>query len=168
MSEQAKTIEAAFENEVARLTKLWRGTNPELVLKDGSLILSAQADAALAFVDSICHYHLIPGADAVVTEEDLLAAGYAYEFAHKAALDTNDYEAGLIAGARALLKAAGITVADEVGEVPNEVGYVQYVAHLDDGSTSHINVASGDRIYIVRADPSAPADNNRGTVTEGD
>ena len=54
----------------------------------------------------------------VYTEESLLAAGHAYEDAHKAALNTNDYEAGLIAGARAVLTEAGGVVAEYAGKCP--------------------------------------------------
>ncbi|MCK4511119.1 hypothetical protein KAW64_05230, partial [bacterium] len=97
-------------------------------------------------------FNIIPGADAVATEEDLLAVGYAYEFAHKAALDTNDYEAGLIAGARALLAAAGIRVANEVVKVrahPEE----SYAVPIEGAECPHPQamLRRGDRIYIVRA-----------------
>ena len=58
--------------------------------------------------DPILDYHIIPGTECVAAEADLLAAGRAYEDAHRAALDTNDYEAGLVAGARAVLGTLGI------------------------------------------------------------
>jgi RecJ-like exonuclease len=59
-------------------------------------------------------FHIIPGASAVVTQEGLLAAAHAYEKAHRDAVDTDDYEAGLLAGARAFVEAAGIGVVKEV------------------------------------------------------
>ena len=80
----------------------------------------------------------------VYTEESLLAAGHAYEDAHRAALDTNDYEAGLIAGTRAAITAAGGVVADEVVVNALHVG----LGTLPDGSTE---VHEGDILYIVRA-----------------
>ena len=86
----------------------------------------------------------------VYTEENLLAAGHAYEDAHRAALDTNDYEAGLIAGARAAITAAGGVVADEVVEIANEDGHIQHTAHKDDAEYSYIDVAPGDKLYITR------------------
>ena len=62
----------------------------------------------------ILDYHIIPGADAVVTKESLLAAALAYEKAHHDALDTDDYEVGLLAGARAFIEACGMEFAKEV------------------------------------------------------
>ena len=57
--------------------------------------------------------HIIPGADAVVTKESLLAAAHAYEEAHRDAVDTDDYEVGLLAGARAFVEAAGIRIEED-------------------------------------------------------
>ena len=86
----------------------------------------------------------------VYTEESLLAAGHAYEDAHRAALDTNDYEAGLIAGARAALTAAGGVVADEVVEATER----QRVMGTTTGGGSASwtwHIRPGDKLYIVRA-----------------
>ena len=83
----------------------------------------------------------------VYTEESLLAAGHAYEDAHRAALDTNDYEAGLIAGARAAITAAGGVVADEVVEVMlGRTVTVRVGAGILD-----MKLAPSDILYIVRA-----------------
>ena len=84
----------------------------------------------------------------VYTEESLLAAGHAYEDAHRAALDTNDYEAGLIAGARAAITAAGGVVADEVVEVDRDEARVR----VGDAEGSWLEeFFDGDKLYIVRA-----------------
>jgi hypothetical protein len=90
----------------------------------------------------------IPGANAVVTPQGLLAAGHAYEAAHKAALDTNDYEAGLIAATRAALEAAGIEVVDVVVEfVGPDLGWQN-----DDGSSTRLY--DGDTLFIHRKESS--------------
>ncbi len=87
----------------------------------------------------------------VYTEETLLAAGIAYEDAHRAALDMNDYEAGLIAGARAAITAAGGVVADEVVEVRDYCETDISVPSSDaNGDPDYIRIYGGDKLYITR------------------
>ena len=92
-------------------------------------------------------YHIIPGADVVVREAALLAAGHAYEDAARAGLDTGNYEAGLIAGARACLEAAGIECVDEVVSLRVPGG-----RKGDANGDLPIRLGSGDILYIKRGD----------------
>ncbi len=94
----------------------------------------------------------IPDANAVVTPQGLLAAGHAYEAAHKAALDTNDYEAGLIAATRAALEAAGIEVVDERTEIVSDRVVVELTRVIpNDDATTCTELHRGDTLYIKRA-----------------
>ena len=87
----------------------------------------------------------------VYTEETLLAAGQAYEEAHRAALDTNDYEAGLIAGARAAITAAGGVVADKVRTFAVHEKASLKVTKPREVVRIPLKVHPGDILYIVRA-----------------
>ena len=74
----SETLWDAFEAHEAELIKLWRKHNPELVLEDGTLLSSARADAALAFIESIPDYPIVQCGDSkvvlAVDREELVEA----------------------------------------------------------------------------------------------
>jgi len=47
------TVRALYEQERERLKVLWARTNPELILKDGTLLMDAEAQVAADVVDSL-------------------------------------------------------------------------------------------------------------------
>jgi hypothetical protein len=169
MSEQAKTVEETIR-EVGE-------TYRERGRVEAWEVIERCVRDLQRYLPYLAVAHLIPGADAVVTEEGLLAAANCIP-----EVTTSDCLCGRRhhhrrsfgerkAIARAALEAAGITVCNEVVEVSNDDGdpcpksIIFWVP--GDEEYSVLDMCFGDRIYIVRADTSTESTRSDETSKDG-
>ena len=149
MSERAKTVRellASMEKHDVAAHKEVTKDEPEAAARNDGFWMGV----------TMAHSKLDPILDALIgaqgrvvyTGESLLAAGHAYEDAHRAALDMNDYEAGLLAGARAAITTAGGVVVDRIGYVSKEGSIV---CRDREGRHDVLPLLKGDTLYVVRA-----------------
>jgi len=167
-----ETVRELYERERERLKALWARTNPELILKDGSLLNDAEAEVAASVVDSLWDAIVIGtheecdvcrgknpvfmscgcgrGKSYVVDAETVEACATAACDAYNETCEGNrdgtlDGDCAWHAAALAVLAAVDIKMADEVVVVPE---HTAYWVISDDPLTT---ILRGDTLYIVRA-----------------
>lgn len=144
MSERAKTIGELLDNVCRELCDMnfW----PQVEDGETPGIISS-------VLEHVRGYHIIPGADVVVTKEGLEAVARRMHAEFSAALvicwdETPEKERQQWCGvARRTLEAAGIVVADKVMEA--ELGFQ---AGTDEDERVPVWVNPGDTVYIYRVD----------------
>jgi len=147
---EVRTVRELYERERERLKALWARTNPELILKDGSLLNDAEAVVAESVVEALMDYHVLPASGAVVDAETVEACATAACDAYNETCEGNrdgtlDGDCAWHAAALAVLAAVDIKMADEVVVVPE---HTAYWVISDDPLTT---ILRGDTLYIVRA-----------------
>ena len=168
----SETVRELYERERERLKALWARTNPELILKDGSLLNDAEAEVAASVVDSLWDAIVIGtheecdvcrgknplfmscgcgrGKSYVVDAETveacatIIKAGFNIAHAHAGEIDGDEFCQTL---ALEILEAAHIEVPDEVVGPLSEWAVE---ATVDSGNPA-FGVAPGDKRYIKRA-----------------
>lgn len=147
---EVRTVRELYERERERLKALWARTNPELILKDGSLLNDAEAVVAESVVEALMDYHVLPASGAVVDAETveacatIIKAGFNIAHAHAGEIDGDEFCQTL---ALVVLAAADIEVPDEVVGPLSEWAVE---ATVDSGNPA-FGVAPGDKRYIKRA-----------------
>ena len=149
---EVRTVRELYERERERLKALWARTNPELILKDGSLLNDAEAVVAESVVEALMDYHVLPASGAVVAAETveacatIIKAGFNIAHAHAGEIDGDEFCQTL---ALAVLAAADIEVPDEVVEVRADSRVT--VGFDTPERAVMISLERGDTLYIVRA-----------------